>query len=276
MTESARLQQSHVLRPAAQRFRVRRVDGHHKPDACVCRLRDRRDIFHCANLVTHDNVRCKCAQRMLHTDVFGVSRKHVAVLRQPRAEAGLLHRGDFETLVHYGCFSARRGKLRQHGAKQRRFAAARRTRDQQPHAGCAQQRTQNGVAGTQARASHAQIDGCDIFERKGSAAIHECRTAHARPVPARQRNKAVRDAIRKTVHRISADGLKAVLHQRVRRRQHACIRFFSPTAVYGNKPCAARRAKRHRAARTQADFRNVPCPPGRNAHQRLRDCTGQL
>ena len=101
-----------------------------------------------------------------------------------------------------------------------------------------------------------------FFERKGSAAIHECRTAHARPVPARQRNKAVRDAIRKTVHRISADGLKAVLHQRVRRRQHACIRFFSPTAVYGNKPCAARRAKRHRAARTQADFRNVPPPTG--------------
>ena len=186
-------------------------------------------------------------------DVFGVSRKHVAVLssrvQKPDCSTGAISKRSSTTAVFRPAAEA--PPARREAAS---FAAARRTRDQQPHAGCAQQRTQNGVAGTQARASHAQIDGRDIFERKGSAAIHECRTAHARPVPARQRNKAVRDAIRKTVHRISADGLKAVLHQRVRRRQHACIRFFSPTAVYGTNRAPLGRAKRHRAGPNAGGF----------------------
>ncbi len=221
MTESARLQQSRT--GCGARFRVRRGWSPQARRLRFCRLRDRRDIFHCSNLVTHDNVRCKCAAHAAYRCVWGIPKARRSA-EAAACRSRTAPQGRFRNARPPRLFFGPPRKAPPARREATSFAAARRTRDQQPHAGCAQQRTQNGVAGTQARASHAQIDGRDIFERKGSAAIHECRTAHARP-PARQRNKAVSDAIRKTVHRISADGLKAVLHQRVRRRQHACIRF---------------------------------------------------
>ena len=189
MTESARLQQR-ACTGAAARVSASGVDGHHKPDACVCRLRDRRDIFHCSNLVTHDNVRCKCAAHAAYRCVWGI----------PKARRGAEAAACRSRTAPQGRFRNAR-PLRLFFGPPRKAPPARREaasfcccpahlRSAAPRR-CAQQRTQNGVAGTQARASHAQIDGRDIFERKGSAAIHECRTAHAAPArPAAEQSRS--------------------------------------------------------------------------------------
>ena len=161
-----------------------------KAHAAVGRAPDRSNVRLGRDLVHGDPLRIHRAQQQLDARRLRCTGQHVRV----RAKAELRHAGgtgrQLQPLVHNADAPAEPvGELPDEVAQQRRLAAARRAA-QEHGLWPRPERITQAVGNAVRLAGDAQVQGRRLAQGRDRAVLHDGRSADAKPVPARQRDKA--------------------------------------------------------------------------------------